>query len=195
MTRNPREPLDLARPLSGHPAPHRDRGLGQPELGSQPGDEAALSAEEIHAGVVHEVDISTDDIGSPDENINAIHSELQHDESVDDIARHILQARKRAGWTQVELAKRLSVRQSAVSQWESGKAAPDLQKRIALAAVLSIPILALLPGAGSIPLNALDDPQVRQLIEYYLQLPASTRAAIVVLLRGLLEDTRSAPPQ
>lgn len=48
----------------------------------------------------------------------------------------IAELRKRAGYTQKDLAKILNVDQSAVSQWESGKTKPLRKVRDALATAL-----------------------------------------------------------
>lgn len=44
----------------------------------------------------------------------------------------ILRMRKARGWSQEELAERMSVSRQAVSRWESGSAKPDADKIIAL---------------------------------------------------------------
>lgn len=48
------------------------------------------------------------------------------------------QTRKAKGWSQEELAARVSVSRQAVSKWETGDAMPDLPKLLALADALGI---------------------------------------------------------
>lgn len=48
--------------------------------------------------------------------------------------------RKQAGMTQQELAKKMNVHQSAVSQWESGKTAPLKKTWKKLAKVLGVTV-------------------------------------------------------
>lgn len=47
-------------------------------------------------------------------------------------------ARKARGWSQEDLAARVGVSRQAVSKWEMGDAAPDLQKLVALADALDM---------------------------------------------------------
>lgn len=47
-------------------------------------------------------------------------------------------ARKARGWSQEDLAARVGVSRQAVSKWETGDAAPDLQKLVALADALDM---------------------------------------------------------
>lgn len=43
----------------------------------------------------------------------------------------ITEARKRAGLTQTELARRLRTHQSAIARWETGRTAPDYDRVVA----------------------------------------------------------------
>lgn len=186
MPGNPRNPLNLMSPLRGHPAPHRDRALRQPDAAREPGNEAALGAQQVDA--VHDSHMNTPDI-TPQENMNPTHGDAQHHSAME-IGLEILRARKRMGWTQVQLARRLHVDQSAISQWESGKIEPALKHRISLSEMLSVPLDLLLPGAGALPAHALDDPLVPQLIEHFLQLSQSHKIALVTLALGLREGDK-----
>ena len=53
-------------------------------------------------------------------------------------------ARKRMGLSQVELAERVGVGQTAVCRWESGKTQPSLANLFRLSHVLDIPMSTLL---------------------------------------------------
>ncbi|MGN1234368.1 MAG: helix-turn-helix domain-containing protein [Christensenellaceae bacterium] len=48
------------------------------------------------------------------------------------ISEKIISLRKKSGWSQEELADRLSVSRQAVSKWESGQSVPEVEKVIAL---------------------------------------------------------------
>lgn len=54
--------------------------------------------------------------------------------------------RRKASLTQKELALRLEVNQSAISQWETGRTLPDLEKLPKLAQALGVSIQELFPG-------------------------------------------------
>ena len=44
------------------------------------------------------------------------------------LANKIIEERKKNGWTQEDLAQKLSVSRQSVSKWESAGAIPDLKK-------------------------------------------------------------------
>ena len=44
------------------------------------------------------------------------------------LAEKIMEERKKNGWSQEELAEKLSVSRQAVSKWESAQSIPDLQR-------------------------------------------------------------------
>ena len=46
------------------------------------------------------------------------------------LANKIIEERKKNGWTQEDLAQKLSVSRQSVSKWESAGAIPDLKKII-----------------------------------------------------------------
>lgn len=54
------------------------------------------------------------------------------------LANKIMNERKRNGWSQEELAEKLSVSRQSVSKWESAQAAPDLQKILMMAELFGV---------------------------------------------------------
>ena len=54
------------------------------------------------------------------------------------LADKIINERKKNGWSQEELAEKLSVSRQSVSKWESAQATPDLQKLIKLAEIFGV---------------------------------------------------------
>lgn len=54
------------------------------------------------------------------------------------LADKIINERKKNGWTQEELAEKLSVSRQSVSKWEGAQAVPDLQKIIAMADIFGV---------------------------------------------------------
>jgi transcriptional regulator with XRE-family HTH domain len=103
------------------------------------------------------------------------------------IGRKIKQARLRLHLRQEDLARRIEVEQSAVSNWELGKKSPDLENRIRLAAALDLSLGELLPEAGNVSAEVFSNPQVRRLVENFLALPSDTRRTIEVQVLGLVE--------
>ena len=183
--------LDLQRPLRRDLRPFGEGGLGDSELGSEPGEEAALSTQKVdavHAGNITEGDNDGQEpvatAGTP---FIAQGYEGSDDTEVMTMGRHIRAARLRRGFKQADLARRLGVRQSAVSQWESGKKAPELDTRIRLAAMLAIPLNELLPRAPEIPVEALEDAQVKRVLASFLALDTDARNAADLLLLRLAE--------
>lgn len=54
------------------------------------------------------------------------------------LADKIIEERKKNGWTQEDLAQKLSVSRQSVSKWESAGAIPDLKKIIQLAYLFGV---------------------------------------------------------
>ena len=62
------------------------------------------------------------------------------------VGRNLKRLRQRAGLTQDALAERLHVTRQAVSSWETGKTAPDVETLMALAEALEVDVRALIYG-------------------------------------------------
>ena len=54
------------------------------------------------------------------------------------LADKIINERKRCGWSQEELAEKLSVSRQSVSKWEGAQAVPDLQKILKMAEIFNV---------------------------------------------------------
>lgn len=184
MARYPGDSLDLQAPFRRNALPQRKRRLGQAELRSKPRKKAALGAEKVDA--VHAANISGADIGGQEANINAIYSDPNDDKFMD-LGTIIRRGRERLSLKQGDLASRIYVKQSAISQWETGKSIPSLENRINLAAALNIPLSDLLPEAGDVPADAMQHPRIRRLIQNYLSLSTQQREAIDLVVERLRE--------
>lgn len=184
MTRNTRDLFDLRDALGWNPLPLRKRSLRQSKPRGQPCDQAPLGSDELHP--VHEANISAGDTGEQGGNINPIYADPPDDKLME-LGAIVRQARERLGLKQSDLASRINVKQSAVSQWENGKATPSLENRISLAAALNIPLSDLLPEAGEVPREALANPRIRRLIQNYLSMNAQQREAIDLVVERLRE--------
>lgn len=62
------------------------------------------------------------------------------------LADRIRKARSEKGLSQGALAEALAVSRQSVSKWERGEAEPDIERLVALASLLSLPLSALLPA-------------------------------------------------
>ena len=60
------------------------------------------------------------------------------------LAEKIMEERKKNGWSQEELAEKLSVSRQAVSKWETGAAEPSTSNLIALAKLFDLSAESLL---------------------------------------------------
>ena len=60
------------------------------------------------------------------------------------LADKIIALRKRAGWSQEELAERMQVSRQAVSKWEGAQAIPDIDKILALSRLFGVTTDSLL---------------------------------------------------
>ena len=60
------------------------------------------------------------------------------------LADKIMNLRKKAGWSQEELAERLDISRQSVSKWETDSAIPDIEKLKLLAEIFEVSITELL---------------------------------------------------
>ena len=67
------------------------------------------------------------------------------------LADKIIDLRKKAGWSQDELASKLNVTRQSVSKWENGSSDPNTSNLIALAKLYKISPEELLECATRIP--------------------------------------------
>ncbi len=67
------------------------------------------------------------------------------------LADKIINERKRNGWSQEELAERLSVSRQAVSKWESAQSVPDIQRVIQMAELFGVSTDYLLKDELELP--------------------------------------------
>ena len=57
------------------------------------------------------------------------------------LAEKISEERKKNGWSQEELAEKLSVSRQSVSKWESGQSVPDLNRILEMARILALQLI------------------------------------------------------
>ena len=81
----------------------------------------------------------------------------------------IKQARGERGWSQAELARRISVTQPSVAEWESGRKAPSMKNLMLLAKLLDVGFEWLSTGRGEMRLPpSLSVSEVRPAYEWML---------------------------
>jgi transcriptional regulator with XRE-family HTH domain len=198
MTRNTTNFLNRGNPLGGDDRPVGDRRLTESEPRREPGDESPIFADEIHA--VHETDISPSQDQDQAGNIENNNAGQSYDSAMQSpsvsarLGPILREARKRLGWRQIDVARRLRVPQSSISQWEKGDYIPSLENRFALAAVLHISLRDLMPEAEDLPPDAFKDPQTRRIIELLWKLDSPLRSMIEMLLVRLVEKSEPDPP-
>ena len=73
-------------------------------------------------------------------------------------AQKLKDARQQAGYSQEELAGKLSVSRSAVAKWESDKGMPDIENLRAIAGLLNVSIDYLLDEGEPLSMNRLREP-------------------------------------
>ena len=73
-------------------------------------------------------------------------------------AQKLKDARQQAGYSQEELAGKLSVSRSAVAKWEADKGMPDIENLRAIAKLLNVSIDYLLDEGESLSMNRLREP-------------------------------------
>ena len=66
--------------------------------------------------------------------------------NTNDVGRFISELRKEKGFTQKELAEKLSITDKAVSKWETGRSAPDISLLVPLSELLGVSVIEILNG-------------------------------------------------
>ena len=74
------------------------------------------------------------------------------------LSDRILELRRQRGWSQEELAERMEVSRQAVSKWESGQTAPELDKILELSRIFEVTTDYLLKEDGEAPVLTADKP-------------------------------------
>lgn len=74
------------------------------------------------------------------------------------LADKIIDERKKAGWSQEELATKLGVSRQAVSKWESAQASPDLQRIVQMTDLFGVTTDYLLKDDHAAALESADSP-------------------------------------
>lgn len=108
-----------------------------------------------------------------------------------DVATRIRLAREQMKMTQKDLAKRLRIGQSAISQWESGATLPDIENRLRLMVVLRLPFSELLPESDHVSKDLMKSPKALQVLQLFFQLPPEQQETAQVILASLVEKYRS----
>ena len=73
----------------------------------------------------------------------------RYDELEQIVATNIATLRKRAGWTQAELAEKINYSDKSVSKWERGEALPDLKVLAHLADLFGVTVECLMTNGGA----------------------------------------------
>lgn len=188
VTGNAGDALDFRRPLSRHLVPHGDRGLTYIHARREPTDQATLGTQDDHAGI-HQPTIIPfmDDREEKDQENNSPPIPDPGQPAEVDLPTRIRTGRQRVRLSQTALAKHLGVRQSAISQWESGRSVPTLDNCIRLAETLRMPLAELVPPSGVSAPNLLADPIILSVAELVAQIPPQWQVTIQLLLRHLVE--------
>lgn len=109
----------------------------------------------------------------------------------------IKRARQERGWSQAELARRMSVTQPSVAEWESGRKAPNMKNLVRLAKLLDVGFEWLSTGRGEMrPSPALSVseavpayewmlPEERRLLNTFARLQPCQREALLGFLESL----------
>jgi transcriptional regulator with XRE-family HTH domain len=110
----------------------------------------------------------------------------------------IKQARGERGWSQAELARRVSVTQPSVAEWESGRKAPSMKNLMRLAQLLGVGFEWLSTGRGEMrvppglsvseakPVYESMLPEERRLLNTFARLQPRQREALLGFLESLI---------
>ena len=109
------------------------------------------------------------------------------------MGRTLANLRKLKGWTQAQLAQRLSLTQPIIARWENGRATPNDASLGRLAEALGVTKEALLTGQqdpyGPQP-QSLDDAELLELFSQAHRLEGRDREALKAVLEAMLTRSR-----
>lgn len=109
----------------------------------------------------------------------------------------IKRARREREWSQAELARRMSVTQPSVAEWESGRKAPNMKNLVRLAKLLDVGFEWLSTGRGEMrpppalyvseaaPAYEWMQPEERRLLNTFARLQPRQREALLEFLESL----------
>jgi transcriptional regulator with XRE-family HTH domain len=102
----------------------------------------------------------------------------------------IRQLRKEAGWSQAELAEKISADPGRVSRYEAGRITPSAEALVRLAEILNVSIDHLLvEGIPRRPLHSAED-ALGDRLAAVAELPGDDLASLLNVIDGLVAKTR-----
>lgn len=102
-------------------------------------------------------------------------------------AQKLKDARQQAGYSQEELAGKLSVSRSAVAKWESDKGMPDIENLRAIAGLLNVSIDYLLDEGEPLSMNRLREPVDLESFEKTGKARSKQDAAVLARFPGAVQ--------
>lgn len=109
------------------------------------------------------------------------------------LGRTLTSLRKLKGWTQAQLAERLSLTQPIIARWENGRATPNETNLGRLAEALGVTPESILAGQqdpyGPQP-QSLDDAELLELFSQAHRLEGRDREALKAVLEAMLTRSR-----
>jgi transcriptional regulator with XRE-family HTH domain len=97
-------------------------------------------------------------------NENRGHGRSPKGERRKELGLRIVVARRRHGWSQKDLARRLRVPRERLGKWERGVSSPDLEDLMLLSEALALPLWEL--GLGKAPEESVSPVELRELARH-----------------------------
>lgn len=186
MTRETSNPRDSGHPSGGYLRPHIDGAPRDPEFGRDSVHQAALVADQFHAGKLHSAVLSTTEQANQQNLLRTAYLRLRQPEPMS-IGQKIRKGRDAAGLTQRQVATKLKVAPSAVAQWELDSTMPTIGNRVDLSRLLNIPFSDLMPELVALGGQDIKDPKIFAIVEQLLRLPEPVREAVLMQAAATVE--------
>lgn len=103
------------------------------------------------------------------------------------LGKAISEFRKRKQYRQSDLAEKLGIHQTLVARWENDKTRPRRKTLERLAEALEIPVQSLLASGFERLPEALDDPELTDMLQNLPRLSQPQRDALKTFLRDMLK--------
>lgn len=103
------------------------------------------------------------------------------------LGKTISELRKRKQYRQSDLAEKLGIHQTLVARWENDKTRPRRKTLEKLAEALEVSVQSLLASGFERLPEALDDPEMTELLQNLPRLSQAQREALKTFLRDMLK--------
>jgi len=102
------------------------------------------------------------------------------------LGKKLAQLRRERNWKQKDLAEKLGVNQKQLVRWENDQTRPRARALDSLAQAFDVPVQELTAESPLDDLGELNDPELRELLNFIPKLSVHKREALKVMLKDMV---------